>query len=371
MLLSLILSTIGLTTGPEDPLAVLDDGTRLPVLEDVQVGTYLVRTPYGILRSQGQQVIAVVDGSKEAALLEPLRALDYALWVQRCSERGLLERLLAEPVEDHNREILFDALHAWGKRLDPLPSDTKRDDRVEDLWKRLKRADGGHLALVVGALEGEISNSSVQNDRKVTLSDWRDIMTDRDPEYRWAATRIAAVQQDNSMVVMLLDTSLEDRDLWIRRSSAKALLETDTRGALYRWAYELVTDRNKGTKRQAALLLGELGRLYPGIAEDLAEKIREGAFLSSGPGSSSSGGCNNPSTAVTLGADVGPSVTEGSAIELKSPSRLEMLTIADVLERVATPGAEAKLPGESPEQGFASASEEERGDAWRKALMGR
>ncbi|MGB0953890.1 MAG: hypothetical protein ACPG31_11755 [Planctomycetota bacterium] len=373
MFLSLILSTLPLTTGPEEPLAVLDDGTRLPVLASVEVGTFLVRTPYGVLRSEGQQVIALVDGVKETELLEPLRDLDYATWVQRCSERGLLERLLAEPIDDSNRELIFGALHAWGKRIDPLPSKLDRDDRVEALWGRMKKTEGGQLALLVGAMEGEISNSSVQNDRKVTLSDWRDIMDDRNPEYRWAATRIAAVQQDNSMVVMLLDSSLEDRNLWVRRAGAKALLETDPKGALYRWAYELVTDRNKGTKRQAAFLLGELGRLYPEIAQDLADKIREGAFLSGGSGSSSAGGgCSSPSPAITFGGgDLGPSVTEGSVIELKSPSKTEMLTIADVLERVATPGTQAKLPGESPEEGLEHASEEQRGDAWRKALMGR
>lgn len=370
MLISLILSTLPLTTGPEEPLAVLDDGTRLPVLESVEVGTFLVRTPYGVLRSQGQQVIALVDGAKEAALLEPLRDLDYATWVQRCSERGLIDRLLEEPLEDYNREMIFDALHSWGKRLDPLPGKIDRDDRVDALWARMQKAEGGQLALLVGAMEGEISGSSVDNDRKVTLSDWRDIMDDRNPEFRWAATRIAAVQQDNSMVVKLLDSSLEDRNLWVRRAGAKALLETDPKGALYRWAYELVTDRNKGMKRQAAFLLGELGRLYPEIAQDLADKIREGSFLSGGSGGG--GSCGSPSPAITFGGgEFGPSVTEGSVIELKSPSKIEMLTIADVLERVATPGTEAKLPGESPEEGLEHATEEQRGDAWRKALMGR
>ena len=373
MLTHLILSALTIsTTGPEEPLAVLDDGTRLPVLEDVPVGTFLVRTPYGVHRSEGQQVIALVDAQEEEDLLEPLRALDYPTWVQRCSERGLIARLLEEPLDENNRELVFEALHGWGKRFDPLPAGLDRDDRVEVLWKRLRKASGGHVALLVGAMEGEISSSSIGNDRKVGLSDWRDIMDGREIEMRWAATRIAAVQRDNSMVVMLLDTSLEDRDTWIRRSSGKALLETDVQGAIYRWAYELVTDRKKSIQRQAALLLGELARSHPEVAADLAEKIREGVLLSGGSVRSGGGGpCASPSAPITLGTAAGPTITEGSAIELKSPSRTEMLTIADVLDRVATPGVEARLPERSSEQALTDLPEDQRAEAWRNTLMGR
>ncbi|MHC4380625.1 MAG: hypothetical protein ACYSU1_06005, partial [Planctomycetota bacterium] len=167
MLTTLLLAT--LHTGSQAPLAVLDDGTRIQVSAEVQVGAFTIETAHGRFRSQGQKVLEILDATEEIQLLENLHDLDFEAWAQRLSERGLIERLLAEPITDFNRPILFEALEPWGQRLDPLPQDTKRDLRVRALWKRIQKTKGTHRALLVGALRGEITQTRDNVKRRVGL----------------------------------------------------------------------------------------------------------------------------------------------------------------------------------------------------------
>lgn len=372
---------VALHTGTQAPLAVLDDGTRLQVSAEVQVGAFTIETAHGRFRSQGQKVVEILDATAEIQLLENLHDLDIAAWAQRLSERGLIERLLVEPVTEENRAILFEALEPWGQRIDPLPQDTKRDLRVRVLWERIKKTSTSERALLVGALRGEITQTRDNVKRRVGLKDWRAAMTSKDAGMRWTAAMVASSQRDSDMEVLLMETALTDESLWVAWTCGVALLDTDPRGALHRWSYELVTDRQTMTKQRAALMLGELGTDYGDLALETAGFIRSGKgtlYLGGGSigGSTGSGsGCEGAAAAFSPGSGGGKSVTEGSVLELRAASATTMLTVADVLERVATAGTHAtphqemEVQGEITPASTEKETEATRSDAWRRYLM--
>lgn len=360
----------------QQPVAVLDDGTRLQVLPEVEVDSFHVVTPHGKFRTSGQKVIELLDSSNEIALLAPLRELDYASWVHRLNERGLIDRLLAEPIDDTNREIIFHALADWGARLDPLKPNTKRDVRVDKLWQHMLDAEDGQRALYVGALMGEISKTSGK--RRVSLSDWRKAAKSKDITLRWAAARVAGQQLDSNMEVILLDTSLEDSNDWVARTCAQALVQTDPRGALHRWAYEMVTAKKDSMRLRAAYMLGEYGSAYPDMAEEISELILTGRFFLAGQsyGSGSGNGCETPApVAVTPGStltDPGRSVTEGSVIEVRTANKTKMRAVSEALQQVVTLGGQATIPPRTDADGqlIVYANEVEKSKAWRQYLLG-
>ena len=334
----------------QQPVAVLDDGTHLQVLAEVEIDSFHVVTPYGQFRTSGQKVIELLDSSNEIDLLEPLRDLDYASWVHRLNERGLISRLLSEPIDDTNREIIFDALAGWGARLDPLDPNIKRDARVDKLWQHMLGAEGGERALYVGALMGEITKTSGQ--RRVGLSDWRKAAKSKDITLRWAAARVAGQQLESNMEVILLDTSLKDKSDWVARTSAQSLAQTDPRGALHRWAYEMVTSEKESMRLRAAYMLGEYGSAYPDMAEEIAELILTGR---------NHGGGANP----------GGSVTEGSVLEIHTPNKSKMRTVSKVLQQVVSLGGKASIPTHTETSGqlIVYANETDKSKAWQQYLL--
>jgi len=358
----------------QQSVAVLDDGTRLQVLPEVQVDSFHVVTSHGQFRTSGQKVVELLDSAQEIALLAPLRELDYASWVHRLDERGLIDRLLAETIEANNQEILFHALAGWGTRLDPLPSKTQRDDRVDLLWKRMLEAQDGQRALFVGALEGEISKTSDRKKRRVGLSAWRKAAKSKDTTLRWAAARVAGMQLQSDMEVLLLDASLEDQSDWVARTSAQSLVRTDPRGALHRWAYEMVASKKESVRLRAAFMLGEYGSAYPKMAEEIAELILSGRFyLAGGSSGGGSSGCNTPPpAAVTPGYDPGRSVTEGSVLEVRTPNKSQMRAVSKALQRVVTLGGQATIPPRTDADGqlMVYAKEADKSKAWRQYLLG-
>ncbi|PCJ54139.1 MAG: hypothetical protein COA70_05750 [Planctomycetota bacterium] len=370
-----MLSTLLLSLLLQQPVAVLDDGTRLQVLPEVEVDSFHVVTPHGKFRTSGQQVVELLDSAHEIALLAPLRDLDYASWVFRLNERGLIDRLLQEPITDSNREMIFEALAGWGARLDPLHSKTKRDLRVDKLWKQMLDAKGGQRALLVGALQGEISKTSSSNKRRVSLSDWRKSAKSKDITLRWSAAKVAGIQLQSDMEVLLLDMSLEDKNDWVARTSAQSLIQTDPRGALHRWAYEMVMAKKESMQLRAAFMLGEYGSAFPELAEEISQLIlTEGYYLAGGiNGGLSGGGCDTPvPNATTAGTDFGRSVTEGSVLEVRTPNKSQMRSVSRALQNVYTLGGQAKIPPRTDADGelIVYVNEADKSKAWRLYLLG-
>jgi len=131
---------------------------------------------------------------------------------------------------------------------------------------------------------------------------------------------------------------------------------------------------------RAALMLGELGSAYPKIAGELAELIVTGNYyLAGGLSGRSSGngnGCDTPSTpaaAITPGYAPGRSVTEGSVLEVRTPSKTQMRTVSRVLQNVVTLGGKASIPPRTDADGqpIDADDETDAGKAWRTYLLGR
>ena len=378
-----MISAILLLASPlfQQPLACLDDGTRVQVLGDTEVGSFMVRTPLGVLRTEGQRVTELSDSAKEVSLLEPLRDLDYESWVKRLGERGLFERLMKERVDRFNREVLFAAIIPWGARIDPLPPGFPVSKRAEELWVRMITAEGTQRALLYGAMLAESQKTGVAYWRHLKMEDVLKAMDHADPGLRWAAVNLATLMEEEGLEDFLLETSMQDEDLWVFRSAAKNLLERDTKGALFRWAFVLIDSRDIEKHRRASFLLGELGRHYPDILVEIAEMLRA-AFVLGGSG----GGANGYQCAPPAGnslAGFGLAVTEGSTLEDGVVATTQQkLVMADVLERVITPGSggkkeqtkRQKKKDKNPRPNFsgpAGESHETQSEAWRKYLQGR
>jgi hypothetical protein len=343
--------------------AVLDDGTRLNVVASTKVGSFLVQTEFGLLRTKGEQVSLLLNGEREVNLLEPLRAMDYALWTQRLSERGHFQRLAAENPTPWQCASLLEALRPWGQRLDDLPLDTKRENRVRVLWQRLQKANKPQLALLVGALEVEISPTLGQHERRISLVEWRKALNSPKSSMRWAAARVAAVQQDANAELDLLAATLEDPSFWVAREAGRALYITDPAGATYRWAYEMVMSRKLFERRRGAMMLAEWSRQDPKTAQGIAKAMRNYGLLRQ------RNACGNSSTGLPQS---GSEITQNSVLEITSPSALAMLYLADAIERVAK---SAELPVPEPEGLPENPTQEDlqkaQAEAWRKVFMGR
>jgi hypothetical protein len=356
---ALLLSAAAATA--QTPSAVLSDGTRLDVQQGSQVGSFMIRTDFGVLRSQGEQIDLIVDGSVEVRLLEPLRGLDYGQWALRLAERGHLQRLTAEPTDDGNRATLFDLLRPWGRRLDSLPPDTDRDERVALLWQRAMATDDPGLALLVGALEVEIAPSLSHYERSVSLVEWRKALHSEDPARRWLAARVAAVQRDANAELDLLDVGLFDTDLWVAMDCGRALFLTDPAGAAYRWAYEMTTSRDRELQRRCALQLAAWSRSD-------AQGTRHVATMLQAYSGRQGGRCPTVNGIPMTGSEI----TGNSVLEKRVPSTLMMLAIADVLGRVAQSATEKKPEPQELSAGATQVDREKaQAEAWRKRFMGR
>ncbi|PCJ54140.1 MAG: hypothetical protein COA70_05755 [Planctomycetota bacterium] len=364
----------------QQPLACLDDGTRVQVLSGTEVGSYMVRTSLGVLRTEGQRISELTDSAEEVALLEPLRDLDYDSWVKRLGERGMFERLMKEHVNRFNREQLFAAIMPWGARIDPLPPGFPVSKRAEELWVRLQAAEGCHRALIFGAMVSESEKTGIGYWRNLSMEDVVKAMDHADPGLRWAAVNLATMLDEEGLEEFLLETSMQDLDIWVFRTAGQNLLDRDTKGALYRWAYVLIDSRDIQMHRRASFLLGELGRYYPDILAEIAELLRASFVLGGGSGAGGPG-CPPP-TGISLNG-AGIAVTEGSTLEDGAIATTQQkLVMADVLERVITPGSggkkhltdRQKRKDKNPRPNFSGPegeSLETQSEAWRKYLQGR
>ena len=340
------------------PIALLDDGTHLLVLDQVEVGSYLVQTPYGVLRSEGQRVVELSDSAEEIALLAPLRDLDYATWIVRLSERGLLDRLVNEPLTDANRDLLLPVLLAWGKRLDPLPPSIAGKDRITLMWQELMEAEDGRRALLLGAIEREIAIDPTDPRHQLELSSWHAAIDHDHALLRWAAVRVAALQRDPAMAEPLLANSLRDKELWTAMASARVLLQVESEGGLLRLAIEVGKHGRSWSTRRAALLLGTLAPEHAVQLRSLIEKLRYFSLQ----GESRCG--------TAPAGSLGLPVTEASALDTEIASSLERLQVADILEKASNPGQQVD-PSALDAQELPSDPEEALGEAWRKHLMER
>jgi hypothetical protein len=251
-------------------VAVFESGARVECVKTATVGARSVETPAGIWDASLDPVAAVADAAEELRVLAPLQELDFAAWSRRAAERGLLGALLAADPEGTGRAAWLDALAGLGRRIDPLPAKVEREERVAELWKRVEKAEGARLALLVGRLESEISDaSSASPDRRVGLADLRRALRGRDADLRWAAGRLALRQHETSMLHALRDASFEDDEPCGALAAAAALHAMDGERALGWWVLGMWRERNEGARVRAVRHLATYGADEPAVVDAL------------------------------------------------------------------------------------------------------
>ncbi|MFK5957019.1 MAG: hypothetical protein QM477_11310 [Planctomycetota bacterium] len=234
MLLALLLLS------SQHPIAVLDSGTRVETQGSVRIGQRNLNTPFGRFDASLDPVASMADGEEDLRLLAPLKTMDYGLWLQRIAERGLLSTLMSQEIPKQHRALYQQLVEDWGKRLDPLPLKLDHDQRVETLWERMQKtkSDDEQL-LLTGALMREVSDSSSAHKRRVGLSAMSKALKSKDPELRRAAARLAERQVEFSLMHRLVDSSLEDKDMGVRRAASDAIYSMQPQESLGRWTVAL------------------------------------------------------------------------------------------------------------------------------------
>ena len=254
-----MLSTFIIALLCQHPIAVLESGTRIETTTTPKVGARLVHTAFGRYDASLDPVASIADATADLELLAPLRELDYPAWLERVSERGLVSIIYADKAPEGYSTNRLDALEELGIKLDRLPDDTERDERVAQLWESMQNANDADQALLTGALLREVSLSNIRQKRRVSLADLGRAFESKDTELRRAACRLSAHQQELAMQHRLSKISLTDDSGLVRPAAAKAMMELDEERALGRWAVELWTSRNDRERQQAAEHLGNFG----------------------------------------------------------------------------------------------------------------
>jgi hypothetical protein len=266
----------------QNPVAVLESGTRVETNGGASIGARLVETPYGSYDASLDPVASLSDAAAELELLAPLRELDYPAWLQRVSERGLISVIHADVPPQGQVGAKLASLEDWGRRLDRLPRRTERDDRVDLLWDMLQKADDADQALLTGALLREVSLSSQRVKRRVSLADLGRAFESKDAELRRAACRLAAHQQETGTQHRLAKMSLEDSSQVVRPAAAAAMVELDDERALGRWAVELWTSRKDSERVRAAEHLGAFGQGRDDVVRTLIYALGTSGYTAPG-----------------------------------------------------------------------------------------
>lgn len=263
MLLTLLLVTA------QQPVAVLKSGARIETTETVQAGARSLETPFGRFDASLDPVASMADSTEDLRLLAPLKQMDYALWLQRISERGLLTALLEEEVPEEHQALHASLVEGWGKRLDTLPTDWDKEKRVAQLWKRLPKRDDPEQWLMTGALLREVSVSHQANKRRIGHADLSRAMRSKDAEVRRAGARLAAHQEEMGLTRKLLSLSLEESHPATREAMANAAFHLDPEQSLGRWTLALWRHGPESDRVLAADYLGDYGADNPDVVKAL------------------------------------------------------------------------------------------------------
>ncbi|MHC4380626.1 MAG: hypothetical protein ACYSU1_06010 [Planctomycetota bacterium] len=253
----------------QQPIAVLESGTRIETIGSVKVGQRHLETPFGRFDASLDPVASMSDSGEDLRLLAPLKELDYGAWLQSISDRGMLTLLLQQEVDEGFQVRHQQLIEDWGSRLDTLPSRLARDERVEELWKRLLKAGDEEQLLLTGALMREISEASQAVKRRVGLSSLGKALKSKDAETRRAAARVAQRQVETGLSHKLMKLSLEEPQESARRAISDAAYAIDPQHSLGRWTVALWRSGPEQERIHAAGYLGDYGADEAGVVKAL------------------------------------------------------------------------------------------------------
>ena len=229
------------------PIAMTRGGVRIEVSEKPKPGALEVQTAYGVLYTPRDPVAIVMESPRRDTWRKELEAnpnLSLAPTIARFRAEGriaeLLEMMQVLESRLHEEELsreaearrdeLLDATRAlahWGEALDPLPGSLSRGERIEELWKRAKKAKGQHALLPGARLLGEITAGGAGfGDHQLPISALRDGMRSKNAYLRRLAFQISGKQliYDGGQNSLILIASLDDADVVARDGAADGIV---------------------------------------------------------------------------------------------------------------------------------------------------
>lgn len=222
-------------------------GVRIEVSEKPQPGALEVVTAFGVLYTPRDPVAIVMESPRRDTWRKELEK-DPKLALGPTIARFRAEGRIAELLEmmpvlearlheeelsreaEQRRDELLDATRAlahWGEALDPLEGSLSRGERIEELWKRAKKAKGAHCLLPGARLLGEITAGGAGfGDHQMPISELRDGMRSNNPYLRRIAFQISGKQliYDGGQNTLVLLATLDDADVVARDGAADGIV---------------------------------------------------------------------------------------------------------------------------------------------------
>ncbi len=338
----------------ENRVAILQSGTRVPCQAAPPLGATEFATGWGRWLDLRDPVVAVRPASLHPETLATVRKIDFSSWVAHASRRGLLSQLLDaaeekhprhEKLDDEEMEILLATLEQWGRPLDPIPTQLKRQQRVDWLWTALQGSRQGRGALLTGRLLVEISGPSALPSNRLGLADLRRGLRSKNPAVRRAAGRLGAHQKEMDLVRPLAEASLQSKETLGRLHAASALQDLDADSALAVWSHALF----RGRFQERLFAVENLGRsqisgaIQPLMVAVAASRRAPGRFVFCG-------------RQVALVTDFDVEIAQAAAIAkpkisvLMEGAALEVRVVSSTLSRAACRSLR-RLTGENPGPG--------------------
>jgi hypothetical protein len=143
-------------------------------------------------------------------------------------EARLLEDELTVEAEHRRDELIAasNAIASWGEKLDPLPGKLSREERLMELWKRARSADGASALLPGARLLAEVTPGGAGiGDHQLKISQLRDGMRSKNPYLRRIASQVSGKQLifDASQNAWILIASIEDEHVVARDGAADGI----------------------------------------------------------------------------------------------------------------------------------------------------
>lgn len=139
------------TATPVDVFAMTKSGVQIEVSEPPKRGQLDIKTPYGIYRTPTDPVEIVLERARDRgwqALIRTTPDASLVPIIESMSANGQVTALLelaplvlARGHEDETR-LTLSKLEEWGARVDPVPPDLDRDERLEWLLEKRKQTSG-------------------------------------------------------------------------------------------------------------------------------------------------------------------------------------------------------------------------------------
>ncbi len=240
-------------------VAMTKDGIRLEVSAAPAVGDAEVMTAYGRYFTPLDPVAVVLALPKRDLWRNELKADPTMSMLPVISSTNgdgriydliemadTLEHLWRTTKDDklklqRSKEInaVSNALWKWGQRLDPVPKGLDQDERVEWLWKRLRKTEGPEALLSGGRLLEEVVQArGGVGRRQVSITELSRAIGEKNPYIAHSAARIAAFQHvmDVALGSYILSNSIAHEHPAAREGCAIGIAQLYPNHARLYWA---------------------------------------------------------------------------------------------------------------------------------------